>query len=248
MIPITPMPAELPLHLSYVPGTGKRLVISFSGVGTERHSVPEIEFGRTAWMDEENHVLFVADESRSWMNHPGLAEMIVETIEDLAEHLDVTEICAIGNSMGGSAALILASQMAVDRVIVFSPQFSVHPDVIPEESRWMFFRKEIEDWLYPTMPDLTDSQTDVLMLHGGTDRERAHALRFPDTSRYRHFIFPDEDHNIAPMLHESDALGTIVHRALRGQMTRACSTIKAAGGVHRRTYETQRLNDFSEEA
>ena len=72
---------EPPLALSYLPGQGKTLVISLSGVGTKRWEQPPIEFFKMASQERQNHVLFVSDASRSWMNAPGLARQIVAAIE-----------------------------------------------------------------------------------------------------------------------------------------------------------------------
>ena len=58
--------------------------MSLAGFGRNRNQVPPMEFIGTASGGGVNHVLFVSDTSRSWMNGPGLAEMLSDWSKALA--------------------------------------------------------------------------------------------------------------------------------------------------------------------
>ncbi|EBA04574.1 hypothetical protein RB2150_10831 [Rhodobacteraceae bacterium HTCC2150] len=100
--------AEPPLALSYLPGQGETLVVSLAGVGSKRAEQPPCEFFKVASQEGAHHVLFVSDASRSWLNGPGLAAAIVTAIENAADMINATRVIALGNSMGGTMALLLA--------------------------------------------------------------------------------------------------------------------------------------------
>ena len=77
-----------PLYLSYAPGRSSTLVISFSGVGNRIDPVPTPEAIRLMGVDGENHVLFVSDASRSWMNAPGLMQTLKDAVAKLAAQIN----------------------------------------------------------------------------------------------------------------------------------------------------------------
>ena len=87
MIDVRPILDEPPLHMSFSPGTSDRLVVSFAGVGNNRRQVPPVEFARIAHWNGQNNVLYISDQSRSWMNGPGIADAIVEAIRGIVEKL-----------------------------------------------------------------------------------------------------------------------------------------------------------------
>lgn len=248
MIEMHPIRCEPPLVLHHSPGSTPRLVVCFAGVGTNRRIAPPVEFARIAHQQGENHVLHVSDASRSWMNGPAVAAPIVAAVQTLAEQIGATEISAIGNSMGGTAAMILAALMPIGKVVAVVPQFSVHPEILPEETHWHHFRDRIADWPFAQVPDLRATDTVVTLLHGGSPDELAHALRFPADAGYRHFIFPRHGHKLASDLHAADQLAPIITLALQGRDFRARKAVRAAGGVSRSRFD--RLSEFplSEEA
>jgi len=248
-------PADLvtrpPLRIRYLPGSGSRLVVSFSGVGTRRHQEPPLEFFRLAHglardaAQGENHVLFVTDQSRSWMNAPGMAETIAETVADTAARIGASRVIAIGNSMGASAALILASLTKVDAVLALVPQFSVHPEIVPEETRWAFFRNQIAAWPHPQVPDLAGRATDVTVLHGTSPDEMAHVARF--AAMESHFLLPGQDHRLARNLHRQGKLAPIIENTIAGRYVRARDAVRVAGGLRRAKYEQKHHPQPTEE-
>jgi dienelactone hydrolase len=236
-----------PLHLSFVAGVSKRLVVAFAGVGSKRHETPPEEFPRIAHGGGENNVLFVSDDSRSWVNGDGMADFLCETITDVAQEIEAQSIAAIGNSMGGSAAMIVASKMPVDTVVAVTPQYSVHPEVIPQETRWTYFRKKISNWPFKVMPDLRDRDCKVAILHGGTPDELRHAEMFPQDAGYDHFIFPEHGHRVARGLNKAGQLAPIVTQGILGRSVKLRQAARAAGGISRAQFE-RRKGTFSEEA
>lgn len=248
MIDVREMPGLPPLHLSYSPGRSKRLVVSLAGVGRNRKQVPPAEFARVAHWNGENHVLYVSDESRSWLNGEGMAEFLVDAVKGVAEEIGAEEICAVGNSMGGSMAMILASLMHIDNVVAITPQFSACPAVMPEEDRWMFFRSRVANWRFAEMPDLRNTDSEVTLLHGDSPDELRHALRFSADAGYWHYIFPRMGHTLARTLHDAELLAPIVTLSLLGRPFRARRAARQAGGMSRQRFDRLHTIPLSEEA
>lgn len=231
MILATPYLTEPPLHLSYLPGRSNCLVISFSGVGLDEEAVPTVEAARLAGWQGENHVLFVADASRSWMNHPGILETIIAAVGKLVDEIKPARIVGIGNSMGGSAALIYAAHARLDAVLAIVPQYSVKPEIMPRDKRWTRFSDKISQWPHPAVPDLSGRPVEVIMLHGSVSPEMMHAKRFAQSTNVHHYIFEGFAHGLAFRLKRKNRLKPIIAPMIAGHVVTACRAAEAAGGV-----------------
>jgi pimeloyl-ACP methyl ester carboxylesterase len=225
-----------PLRIRYLPGRSHRLIVSLSGVGTQRHKEPPAEFFNLAGRNGENHVLFVSDESRSWLNAPGMAEQIVETITATVARIGASEVIAVGNSMGGTMAIHLAGMYPFKTVIAVAPQYSVDPAVVPDEPRWMYFRKRIADFRFRSIDAFPAPDTHFCILHGGTDDELRHARRFPTAEHVHHYVVPQYGHEIARALNDLHILGQIMTETILGHYRKVHRTVRAAGGMFLRRH------------
>jgi hypothetical protein len=229
--------AEPLLALSCLPGQDNTLVISLAGVGSKRAEQPPCEFFKMASQDGAHHVLFVSDASRSWLNAPGLAKVIVTAIEDAADMINATRIVALGNSMGGTMALLLAQITRIDVAISVVPQFSVHPERVPEEIRWKFFRNQITDWPFEAVESLPTDHTQTIILHGGTHDERVHLDRYPRDRKALHFVFPEMNHRLASRLHGDKRLAPIIKHAIADKPWKLRRAVESAGGIPREEFD-----------
>ena len=228
------------LRIAHVPGRSATLVVSLSGVGTRPSRMPPPEFFRLATRGGAHHGLFVADAGRRWLNAPGMAEEIVGAVRAVAAEIGATRIVAVGNSMGGTMALHLAGLVPFDGVLAFVPQYSVDPDIVPEEARWMRFRRRIADWPHRvvTLDGLAGRQ--VFVLHGATADELHHARRFPRLDGVDHHIFPVAGHRLARDLKEAGRLDAMIGHLIDGRPRLLRRAIRQAGGVSRGTFEAAR--------
>ena len=211
--------APEPLAVHALPGTGSRLVVSLAGVGaagTGRRAPPP-EFLGTASGNGENHVLFVSDAARSWMNGPGVAENTVALIENYRVEHGIDEVVLLGNSMGGFAALVLADLTPVDTVIAFAPQFSMHSDLVPEETRWQRQAERISDWPHPTVGALAQADTQYFIFHGSNPVEARHWLRFPWHRGLNHFVFKGMGHGLAGRMRKRRLLARVIDACISGK-------------------------------
>lgn len=226
-----------PLRITYLPGTSSTLVISFAGAGRTDFEKPVNEFYKLAHGDGENHVLFIIDDSRSWMNGPQVARNICQCIQEVKEKAGITRVIALGNSMGGTMAIILSQLMHIDSVIALTPQVSVDPEVVPEETRWVKFRNNIETFHFRKIIELPSDRSQITIIHGDSPNELMHALKFPKDENAAHFIVPGGNHALAQTLHKSGDLKPIILYAIAGKRRRIRQWVKKVGGVSRLDYE-----------
>ena len=230
------------LRITYKPGHNKILVVSFAGRGGQKDNFkrPVNEFYRLASGNDENHALFVQDTSNSWMNGGGIAEAICETLDTLRSELELKRIVTLGNSMGGTMALLMAQVYAVDAAIAIAPQFSVDPRIVPDDTRWMVDREKISHFRFPDVSKVPFERTRTTVLHGAQNEDGKHALLFPKHKDLTHFIFPDYGHNLASALHRVGDLEPIVSYAIAMRPRRTRQALAAAGGVRRMRFEGKR--------
>lgn len=231
MAALAPYLADPPLHLDYLPGRSGLLVLAFTGVGGRTETVPTPEAIRLTGWDGENHVLFIGDASRSWMNAPGFVEKLSAAVDELVEKIRPTRIVAFGNSMGGSSAMIWASLHKVDAVLAIVPQHTVNPELLPEERRWRHFRQNIATWRYPAVPDISGRGIEVMILHGGDSGEFRHARRFVRGRGVDHYILPGYGHSVARSMKSTGHLAPLMTNFLAGNMQEARRVVESAGGV-----------------
>lgn len=220
-----------PLHIAYMAGRSDRLILAFSGVGDRTEAIPTPEAPRLTGWDGENHVLFISDASRSWMNGIGLAQALVAAVQGLVDQIKPARIIAFGNSMGGSMALIFASLFKLDAVLAIVPQYSVKDDIVPEERRWQHFRQHITQWPFPAVPSLAGNPAQVMILHGGEPREMPHARRFHAPEGVDHYIVPQYGHVLAACLKRDGVLRPLLEGMITGDIAAARAAVQSAGGI-----------------
>jgi pimeloyl-ACP methyl ester carboxylesterase len=229
-----------PLHIGHLEGQGDTLVLSFAGVGRPEEAVQGVEAARLAGEGGKNHVMFIADASRSWMNGPGIMDGVKTALDMLRARIQPRRVIAVGNSMGGSSALIFAGAHRVDAVLALAPQFSVCPDVAPWETRWQHYTKDVAEWRYPTCPDLSGSDTQVTILHGRDQEERRHAMMFKDGPRIAHFLMGRYNHRMSQKLKKRGLLQPIFSAFIAGDLPATHAAIMAAGGQSLADYHQSR--------
>lgn len=223
-----------PLRIRYLPGVGDELVLAFAGIGntTNPDIEPEIEFYRIASGNGARHVLYVTDQSRSWLNYDQMAEQIADCTRAMLQRTGARRLSALGNSMGGTMALLMARFLALDAVLAIVPQYSVDPEVMPDEPSWKKLRHQIGDFRFSAVDHLPE-HGQFFVLHGTRNTETLHAMRFPVVANLHHFIFAGADHNLSIALKTSGYAQALVDHALAGQVDAFAATALASGAVHR---------------
>jgi hypothetical protein len=185
-----------------------RCLVAFNGIG---HSVGAIDIQREEFFSHHKlgMVVWITDKKRSWGNNLNL-EKVYDTIKNLIKD---REVFIIGNSMGGFLAILFSSILNAKKVLSIVPQFSVSPNIVPSEKRWMKYRKKIKSFVYEDLTAYFNKDIDYAILLGGGDLEEIHYQKFmdisykPNVSLYK---LLDAEHNVARYLKELKILNECV--------------------------------------
>jgi pimeloyl-ACP methyl ester carboxylesterase len=187
-------------------GQSNRLVICFSGLGKDHSQPPGIEFAETAIGDNLDHVLYISDPNRSWLNQPGLVDEIVALIDEVKLETDIDDVATLGHSMGGFSACVLPYFTPVQNVLALSPQVSVDPAIVPDDPRWMEHREAIDGFEISDVASYLVAETQYVVVYGRHGREAPQRDRFPNPDQLSIFVMPQTNHNTAARLKGSGAL------------------------------------------
>lgn len=183
------------------------VILCFTGLQQRMGGIGPEEFVASAQLEGAS-AIFVTDKTRSWFNKLG-AERVVEL---LAPHVEGRRIHTLGNSMGGFGAIWITRYLPVSTTLAFAPQFSVHPGIVPEETRWPAARAAISDWRYPSLQDHFVSGTRYVTISGKTG-DNVQWTRLPALPNARHYIVADADHGVAAMLKHRGVLREVIAAA-----------------------------------
>lgn len=199
-------------------GASDRLVVCFSGVGPNTGAVPGPEFVRAASGDGADTVLFVIDPKRTWLNGANLIERIVELVEQKALEIGAKRVCTIGHSMGGFSAMVMPGFTDIDVAVAFSPQTSVHPDVVSDEPRWMEYRAHIDKYRIREVSEHIVAATQYFAFFGTHQREAPQRDRFPVAENIEQLRMQKTHHNTAQRMKARGILDRVVALAFDGRL------------------------------
>ena len=233
---ITPICEAEDLLLWRHRGRNDRLVVCFSGIAKSRDEVPPYEFPRGATENGKNHVLFVADPRRTWLNGPGLIEKIEAEVARIVAEEGITSVSTMGHSMGGFAAIVMAKFMPVENALAFAPQHSVHPEIAGNEHRWKDHLARITEFRVRSVDDYWVDGTTYFVFHGDHPRDQYQRGRFPVRHKLFHTILPDTTHAVPQKLKQAGLLDRVVSLCLAGKGRKVREVLEPMG-AHRRTLE-----------
>jgi hypothetical protein len=155
--------------------------------------------------------IFVTDLKRSWFNDFP-PEAITAPIASLVAG---KRIVTIGNSLGGFGAIWISRYLPVDMAIAFCPQYSVHPEEMPDEPRWMEFREQIEEWRVRSLDGAFNDTTRYFTLNGD-GQDEMHWRRLPDLPNCEHILIKGAGHETALYLKGREVLSMVIEATVSG--------------------------------
>jgi len=175
----------------------KKTVLSFSSIGRGVRFVQNEEFFN---LTKKYNVFFIRDITRSWFSNVD--------IKLIKKNLNKKNCYAIGHSMGGFNAIIFSTLYYVRKVIAFSPQFSIHPN-ITKDATFMNYSSRIKKWRYPKLK--FSKNTDYLLIFGDDVKEKYHASLMPKQENIKILYIKNCDHNTAGKLKKQKKLYKIIN-------------------------------------
>ena len=195
-----------------------RCLVVFTGVG---HAMGAIDIQREEFYNQHKlgMVIWITDKKRSWGNNLNIKK-ISSAVKKFSES---RKIYIIGNSMGGFLAILFSKFLEAKKVIAFSPQISVCPDIVPDEKRWMNHRQSIDEYRYKDLSDSFDRNTKYALLIGDGQHEDIHYskfIKFSSLSNIELIRFNDTGHKVASNLKDLNLLNQFIDTFFNDQSLR----------------------------
>ena len=175
----------------------KKTVLSFSSIGSGARFAQNEEFFN---LIKKYNVLFVRDITRSWFNNVD--------VKLIKKNIAKKDCYAIGHSMGAFNAIIFSTLYDVEKVIAFSPQFSIHPN-ITKDTTFRNYALRIKEWRYPKLE--FSKNTDYLLIFGDDAKEKYHASLMPKQKNIKILYIKNCNHNTAQKLKKQKKLYKIIN-------------------------------------
>lgn len=173
-------------------------IISFTGIGNDFGGIPPAEFRS---LSLNYNMLFVTDDSRSWYNNIDVKKIISFLKKDQS-------IITLGNSMGAFNACCFTNDYKVKKCIMFATQYSVYPKIVPFETRWKKFVKNIDTWHNKHL--IFNNTTDYFIIQGSCSKDMQHLQLIPDQPNIKKIIIPNGSHSVARQLKKNGKLHNIL--------------------------------------
>ena len=178
----------------------KKDIISFSSIAGSKRAVQMNEFFN---LTKKFNVLFVKDVKRSWFNS-------IDT-NYIKSFLKKKEAYCIGHSMGAFNAIMFSNCFPVKKVLAFSPQFSIHPQ-ISKDKTYLNYAALIEQWKYKKI--IFNNKTNYYLIFGDSEEEQYHMNQMPNQRNIKKIIIKNCDHNTAPVLKKRGELYSLIKKFL----------------------------------
>ncbi len=150
-----------------------RCLVVFTGVG---HKLGGIDIQREEFYSQHKFgmIIWITDKKRSWGNNLNVLK-ISEILKKISHN---KKIFIIGNSMGGFLGILFSKYLNAKKVIAFNPQFSVCPDIVPDEKRWMHYRHQITEYRFKDLGDNFDKDIKYALILGDDLEDEIHYNKF----------------------------------------------------------------------
>ena len=182
--------------LEYFDKNFQNTVVSFSSIGKGRKYIQKNEFFS---LTKNYNVLFVKDITRSWFNN-----LEIKYIKQFLKK----NTYAIGFSMGAFNAIMFSNFYPIKKVIAFSPQFSIHPDISSDDT-YLNYAAKIKKWKYKQLK--FSNKSHYLLVFGDTPKEKYHMSMIPRKKNIRLLTVKNCDHNTPIKLKKNKKLKLIIN-------------------------------------
>ncbi len=175
----------------------KTSIISFSSIAGSKRSTQTNEFFS---LTKKFNVLFVKDIERSWFNSVD--------VQHIKSFLQTKEVSCIGHSMGAFNAIMFSNFYPIKKILAFSPQFSIHPN-ISKDKTYLNYAASIKKWKFNKI--LFNKKTEYCLVFGDTKEEMYHMNKIPNQKNIKKIIINNCDHNTAPILKKRGKLKPLIN-------------------------------------
>ena len=163
------------LSVRYYHRDSANVVVVFASAGAVRKKgFAEEYIGSLS--ENDCSVVFVTDRNIRWYNY-GDTDTVFKEVAAIASGYD--HVAAIGESLGGSGAILFSNFCTtIDRVLAFTPQYSIARPFIEFDKRYSSYAELINRFYYGTFEDSPVKEKCVLVYGNTSWRDFLHQSMF----------------------------------------------------------------------
>lgn len=183
--------------ISYFEKHSDEVIISFSSTPRMGDNEGHEQFIGTM-SKEGKTAIFIIDLDSSYGNNLDW-DRIVELITPI---ISGRKVYAVGYCMGGFLATVLSKYIDVEAVVAITPQYSIHPDYMPDYSFLRIWADRVKKWNIKSLDGYFNDTTKYYVF-GSEHRDDLDQLAmFPSMPNITTFMFPDTAHDLPEVLGE----------------------------------------------
>lgn len=212
---LKPLFESATLKIDWLEGPTDSITLCFTGVG---HAMGGLDIQRNEFTGTALSIgspVFITDKTRSWGNSIDFGT-ISSVLDEIAP--DGRRV-SIGNSMGAFLAIATSQTLKVNHVLAFAPQYSVSPEIVPNEKRWLKYRNAIREFKIPSLAGQFNLETRYSIFHAEKGEDYRHWTKFPQQPNIANYVVSGSDHDVALHLKEAGALKEIITSCLRNGLS-----------------------------
>lgn len=202
------------LKLSVVENPSDHVTLCFTGIG---HRYGGIDVQSEEFFKSSNHAtsVYIIDKQRSWGNNIDFGELR-SVVNSIGKGKTIN---AIGNSMGGFLAILATKFIDIKSALAFVPQYSVHKDVFPKETRWDKYVNCIENWTHKDLSAAFNDTTNYYIFAGVGGMDDPHLESFPNGANIHKIYFRNRAflHSVSERLKEEKILYDVILDGFAGK-------------------------------
>ena len=209
------------VRIYYEKGAGNNTLVCCSGIDfdvfgfdSEQKYTPENstrpEFVKvTAGLGDR---FWIIDKTRSWgtfVNWESVSNIV-------SPYFEGKNVSVLGSCMGGTNAIKFAYHADVHRVIVFTPIWSIHPEVMPD-TNFDYRIRNIRNLVYPywkSLEGMFRPMTTYLMFWTPDPFDIDHMVMFPIDTNIKRFFLRDSPHSVAKWIRGYNILPEVLGRCI----------------------------------
>ena len=147
----------------------------------------------------EKAAIFIIDKQSSYGNKIDMNE-----IADLiAPIVNGRKTNAIGYCMGGFLAIDMSRYIKIESVVAITPQWSIHPSILPEDSYLNVFTKRVDSWKIVDLSQSFNDTTNYFIFNSNDGDDQYQIRFFPSIDNLKIFEFgPAFGHDLPEALND----------------------------------------------
>jgi len=166
-----------------VAGNEKKLIITFNFYGQK--SLSGKGWGGEYWHQQGYLVIALTTTKNDWYHNIDSDSILTlsKFIRKLKEEREIEVVCGYGTSMGGFAAILFSEALSLDKVIAFSPQYSISE---LWDTRWKYESDSLLN--QKKIKDVSFKKTEFYIFYDPHDVDRIHVDNYVNEIKKNLFL------------------------------------------------------------